>query len=63
MMSNEFRMYDSYESDWKEAESRDPDFNMDDHVASAWAWWKSLGSPKNIVAPMVDASEVSPYES
>ena len=32
--------------------------DMEEHVKNAWTWWKSMNSPKNIVAPMVDASEL-----
>ena len=28
------------------------------HIKSAWEWWRSLGSPQCVVAPMVDASEL-----
>ena len=50
--------YGAYADDWRRAETREPNFDMDDHVASSWKWWRSLGSPQCVVAPMVDASEL-----
>ncbi|CAD8180549.1 unnamed protein product [Paramecium octaurelia] len=32
---------------------------MDDHIQQAWQFYKSLGSPKFICAPMVDQSELA----
>ena len=50
--------YADYAADWAQAEAREPNFDMDQHVEAAWKWWRELGAPKHVVAPMVDASEL-----
>jgi len=55
---NENDAYGAYADDWRRAELAEPNFDMDKHVAEAWEWWRSLGSPQCVVAPMVDASEL-----
>ena len=55
---NDNDAYGAYADDWRRAELAEPNFDMNEHVAKAWEWWRSLGSPQCVVAPMVDASEL-----
>ena len=36
-----------------------PQFDMEQHVAEAWQHWERLGSPRFVMAPMVDQSELA----
>lgn len=36
-----------------------PAFNFQDHVEQAWQHWRDLGSPRFMMAPMVDQSELA----
>lgn len=38
-----------------------PDFDMEEHVKSAWKHWEALGRPKHVMAPMVDQSELGVF--
>ena len=36
-----------------------PPSSLDEHVQSAWHWWSSIGSPRFVLAPMVNQSELA----
>jgi hypothetical protein len=35
-----------------------PQFEFEEHVKDAWEHWEAIGSPKYVMAPMVDQSEL-----
>jgi tRNA-dihydrouridine synthase 1 len=35
-----------------------PPLDLDDHVKKAWEFYKKIGSPQHVAAPMVDQSEL-----
>ena len=41
---------------WRLRTNGDDDDELEAHVAAAWAWWRSLGAPATVLAPMIGGS-------
>jgi len=41
------------------AQPHHPPLDLATHAAKAWAWYRSMGSPQYVCAPMVDQSELA----